>query len=112
MTANPHMTTAVDSFQKVGGNFHETLLWHLMHGFVIVDSEFLCIGYYCRNDDLAAPSVFEKSNTAFVTYMTGNLKALKSWVRSGIDFIAFMRGFKNAGRPARCYPIDYLKSHV
>ncbi len=104
MTASPHITTAIDTYAKAGVKFHDVLVWHLMHGLVLALPAFLWIGYFCQRGDMASPSPFELSDTLFITFMTGDIRKASDSLPSGVEFIAFERGFKSS-HPPKCYPM-------
>lgn len=92
-------------YEKAGEAFHDVLSWHLLHGLVLVMPAFLWLGYFCQRGDLSLPMPRELSDTIFITFMTGDMRAALESRPLGIDFLAFERIFKNS-RFAKVYPID------
>lgn len=111
MELNPHIQIGIDAFHDLGENFHEVMLWHLSHGVVMASPEFLCFGYYCRSDDLGTPCPKGAADTGFVTFMSGDMSALKAVAPEGIKFIAFKRAWKNR-RPDQIYDIEKFKKLI
>lgn len=104
MIESPHLQTAIAAYQSIGREFHDVLVWHLLHGLVLAFPAFLCLAHFCRRDDLATPLPHEQADTVFVTFMTGDMRALRAACPAGLDFIAFERGFQT-DRPAKVYPM-------
>lgn len=111
MMTNPHIATAVDAFERLGENFHNAVLWHIMHGVVLISPEFLSVGYYCRRDEIGEPAHVDDADTIFVTFMTGSMSALKRVCPETIRFIAFKRGLKN-GKGDQIYEIEKFKQLI
>jgi len=110
MIQSPHISRAVQSYDSKGENFHEVMIWHLVHGLVISCMEFLCIGYFCRKDELNKPLPKGEADTVFVSYMTGDMPTLRT-MAPDIQNIAFKRGFKN-DNPAKIYPMERFKTLI
>jgi hypothetical protein len=111
MTVNPHIEKAVADYQSRGLDFHDVMSWHLLHGIVMITPEFLCIGYYCRQESAANPQPLADSDMVFVAYFAGDMRAQKAVAPEGIDFIMFERGFKNA-RGMQVYQMDKFKQLI
>jgi len=111
MEINEHLRTAIRMHHGIGKDFHDVLSWHLLHGVVLLNPDFMCLGYYCRKDDLSTPVAEQQADTGFVTFMTGSMKALKDFAKPGMRHIAFMRGFKNSKAP-KVYDIDRFKTLI
>jgi len=63
MESNPHISRAIYDYRQIGKDFHEVMLWHLLHGLLMVTPDFLCIGYHCRDSDFATPVRFCRQGT-------------------------------------------------
>jgi len=111
MTLNPYIEKAVEAFEKLGEDFHNVMLWHISHGIVLISPEFLAIGYYCGQDDLGHPLPVEQADTVFVTFMAGDMTALKRVSPERIKYIAFKRGLKNA-KDDKIYDIEKFKQLI
>lgn len=111
MMVNPHLEKAIQLYGKNGKSFHEVLSWHLIHGFVMIDTDWLCMGYYCNKEDIHKPMKIEESDTGFVSFLSGCLERPKTLVRFGISNVAFMRWFKNQ-RPVSIYPLERFEKLI
>lgn len=111
MTLNPYIQTAFESFEKLGESFHHVMLWHISHGLVLVSPEFLAIGYYCAKSDTGTPVQVAEADTVFVTFMAGDMNALKRVSPGGIQYICFKRGMKNH-KGDQIYDIEKFKTLI
>lgn len=110
MIQSPHITTAIRTYERQGEDFHDVMTWHLVHGLVMACMEFLCVGYFCRKDNIKTPVPKHGADTVFVSFMAGSMPDLKS-MAPNIEHIAFKRGFKNTN-PVRIYRMDRLKQLI
>lgn len=108
MTVNPHITAAIAFYARTEQDFHAIVTWHLLHGVVMITPEFLCLGHYCRHDNLGLPLPIAEANTAFVTYFAGDMRGLKAIAGHGLEHIAFERGFRNE-RGRKIYSMEKFK---
>ena len=108
---NPHLETAVKTYEEHGIDFQQHLAWHMSNGAVVCDPDRFGLYYFTHSQDLGTYTIIEDADTLFVTFYTGNItKALAQFI-DDFKYVSFSRDFQNSPRD-RVYPIKEFNRRI
>lgn len=102
---NKHLQQIINEYKSYGGDFLPLLTWHLEHGIVVCDNDSFVVGHHSIDSDPERPVKFDKCNTLFVTFCSGDMIKALTKFKDDFQFISFQRDFKNSSR-IRVYSMD------
>jgi len=95
---NPPIYAAQEIYSQHGGDFTESLKWHLSFGVVVSMPNSLLLGYYCKKDNPSEWVSFTQADCIFVTMCVGNMREACMQIHQHVDWVSYRREFKNDTR--------------
>lgn len=99
---NPHLHAAIEQYETKGYDFQKILSWHLVHGMVFCTPDLFALGYHADSKLDFQPVEYPHSDTLFVVWCSGDMRAALHPFVDRYERIAWQRSFKNSPR-VRCY---------
>lgn len=95
---NSHLQTALNLYEPSNINMQSVIGWHLSHGIVISTPDVFALGFHSRSSDVENATLFEESDTLYVTICCGDMASGLQALKDNYKYIAFRRDFKGSSR--------------
>lgn len=95
---NPHLEAVLKLYESNNIDLQSLIGWHLSHGIVISTPKVFALGFHSKNSDVEKATLFEESDTLYVTMCCGNMASGLQSFKNNYKYIAFRRDFKGSSR--------------
>lgn len=93
---NPHLAEAVKLYEADGTDLQSLIGWHLQHGIVVCQPSGFAMCFFSNAETPTTPCEFHHSDTAFVTFCSGDMRETLGSFKDSFRYLAFQREFKGS----------------